>query len=91
MLTTPTPHLSSELVLDKAGDEVDVVEGFFLASLSLFLFFFCLLDNPEPAGLGDPGVDDRGVSEVMESRPEIELLELLLDTDLVDTVSEKTS
>ena len=91
MLTTPKPHLSSELVLDSAGDEVDVEEDFFLASLSLFRFFFCLLDNPEPPGRGDPGVDDSGVSDVMESLPETELLELLLDTDLVETLSAKTS
>ena len=91
MLTIPTPHLSSELVLDKAGLEVDVVEDFFFASLSLFLFFFCLLDNTEPAGRGDPGVEDSGVSDVMESRPDTELLELLLDTDLVETLSAKTS
>ena len=66
---------------------MDVVEDVFF-SLSRFLFFFCLLDSPEPAGLGDPGVEDRGVSDVRESRPD---MELLLDTDLVETLSAKTS
>jgi len=57
LLTTPTPHLSSELVRDKAGLEFVVVEDFLALtslSLSLFLFFFCLLESPHPEGLGDP-------------------------------------
>ena len=53
----------------------------FSDSLSLFLFFFCLLDNPDPTVLGDPGVEDSGVLEVRDSLPDTELLEHLLDVD----------
>ena len=53
----------------------------FASSLSRFRFFFCLLDKAlEPVpDLGDPGVEESGVLEVRESRPEVELPEHLLE------------
>ena len=77
---TTTPHFSAELVRESAvGGVADFLTLF--SSLSLFLFFFCLLDNPATDVLGDPGVEDSGVLEVRDSLPDTELLELLLDVD----------
>lgn len=49
---------------------------FFASSLSRFRFFFCLRDSALVPDLGEPGVEERGVSEVRESRPEVEEVEL---------------
>jgi len=76
--TEPAPHLSSELLRESAGLAESFL--FFASSLSRFRFFFCLRDKalvPVP-DLGDPGVEESGVLEVRESRPEVELPEHLL-------------
>ena len=87
----PAPHLSSELLRESAG----LAEGFlfFASSLSRFRFFFCLRDRALVPDLGEPGVEERGVSEVRESRPEVELPEHLLDpvsSSSVDSVAGET-
>ena len=60
-----------------------------VSSFSRFLFFFCLLERPEL--LGDPGVEDKGVSEVRDSCPDTELLELsLLEVEYEDSLISST-
>ena len=68
---------------------------FFASSLSRFRFFFCLRDNALELvlDLGDPGVEESGVLEVRESRPEVELPEHLLEpvsSSSVDSTTEAT-
>ena len=79
--TEPLPHLSSELLRESAGLAEDFL--FFASSLSRFRFFFCLRDKPACVlpDLGDPGVEESGVLEVRESRPEVELPEHLLEPE----------
>jgi len=91
--TEPAPHLSSELLRESAGLAESFL--FFASSLSRFRFFFCLRDKALVLvpGLGDPGVEESGVLEVRESRPEVELPEHLLEpvsSSSVDPVTAET-
>jgi len=65
---------------------------FFASSLSRFRFFFCRRDKALAleADRGDPGVEDSGVLEVRESRPEVELAEHLLELESSSSVDSVT-
>ena len=80
----PPPHLSSELLRESAGEaELFLPPAARCSSLSRFRFFFCLLLSP-CGSRGEPGVEESGVLEVSESRPDTELAaEPLLERELL--------
>ena len=89
----PPPHLSSELLRESAGE----AELFLppppprCSSLSRFRFFFCRLLSP-CGSRGEPGVEESGVLEVRESRPDTELeAEPLLERELAVSSSAGSS
>ena len=88
----PPPHLSSELLRESAGEaELFLPPPPRCSSLSRFRFFFCRLLSP-CGSRGEPGVEESGVLEVRESRPDTELeAEPLLERELAVSSSAGSS
>ena len=87
----PPPHLSSELLRESAGEAELFLPPARCSSLSRFRFFFCRLLSP-CGSRGEPGVEESGVLEVRESRPDTELeAEPLLERELAVSSSAGSS
>ena len=87
----PPPHLSSELLRESAGEAELFLPPPRGSSLSRFRFFFCRLLSP-CGSRGEPGVEESGVLEVRESRPDTELeAEPLLERELAVSSSAGSS